>query len=179
MVLRRAASRVGSFRWVAADNLHLTIRFVGELPDAAVADFVRRFADLRFSPFNVAISNTGFFPSAERPRVFWAGLSAGGRELAALGAEVERHCRAAGLAAESRPFSAHLTLARIRPRRHQVLQCCRDLQREADEWLPLGMEWQVDQLVLYSSILAPDGPIYEVVARFPPVSMGGAEKLRR
>ncbi|MBN2232462.1 MAG: RNA 2',3'-cyclic phosphodiesterase [Deltaproteobacteria bacterium] len=179
MVLRRSAARVGSFRWVVTENLHLTIKFIGELPDEAVAGFVRRFAELCFPPFTAAIGGTGFFPSPDRPRVFWAGMAAGGRELAALAAEVENRCRAAGLAADSRSFSAHLTIARIRPRRHRMLQCCRDLQREADEWLPLDLTWQVDQLVLYSSILGPGGPVYEVVGRFPPESTVGPEELLR
>jgi len=100
-------------RWVRADAMHLTLKFLGEQPldlperlDRAAADAVAACA-----PVEVRLGGGGFFPGPHRPRVAWVGGDAPG--LGALAAAVDRAAAACGVPAEERPFSLHLTLARL------------------------------------------------------------------
>lgn len=101
-------------RWVRLDGLHLTLRFLGPTPDERIeptADAVRRSAN-GVSPVRVRLAGTGAFPPHGRPRTLWIGLLEGQDALAALAARVDAELVAAGWPAETRPFRAHLTLAR-------------------------------------------------------------------
>jgi 2'-5' RNA ligase len=94
--------------------MHLTLRFLGPTPDdriEAALVAVRSAAALAW-PFDVTIGGAGTFPNETRPRALWLGLRAGGAELADLAATVDRALVAGGWPAETRPFRAHLTLAR-------------------------------------------------------------------
>ena len=108
-----------SVRWVPAESLHLTLAFLGELDDArlAEAEQATEVAAREASPFALHLTRPGSFGPARSPRVLWAGVSGAGADLAALGNAQAR--LAAGLELrdfppEERPFSPHLTLARIK-----------------------------------------------------------------
>ncbi|MBI2202710.1 MAG: RNA 2',3'-cyclic phosphodiesterase [Candidatus Rokubacteria bacterium] len=105
--------------WIAADNLHVTLKFLGgveppkvELVQSAVARAVRGTA-----PFDLVVTGLGAFPSATRPRVIWAGITAGRGELTGLAASIEHELAPIGFAPEDRPFSPHVTLGRVRETR--------------------------------------------------------------
>jgi RNA 2',3'-cyclic 3'-phosphodiesterase len=102
--------------WVARDNLHLTLKFLGgvepdrldTLAEALVA------AVARHPGFDLVVRGLGAFPSRTRPRVLWAGVDAGGAALATLAAGIDDAIEPLGFAREARPFSAHVTLGRVR-----------------------------------------------------------------
>jgi RNA 2',3'-cyclic 3'-phosphodiesterase len=104
--------------WVAPQALHLTLRFLGEQPDARAAQLVAAIeAPFPVPPFIVTWHGLGAFPSPRHPRAIWLGVAAGARQLGELEREVAR--RAAGLApdeelSDTRPFHPHLTLARVK-----------------------------------------------------------------
>lgn len=101
-------------RWVRLDGLHLTLRFLGPtLEDRiqAIRDAVRA-AGATTHPFDVVIGGAGRFPPSGRPRALWLGVPDGAESLAGLAGEVDRALAGAGWPAETRPFRAHLTLAR-------------------------------------------------------------------
>lgn len=101
-------------RWVRLDGLHLTLRFIGPTPDDRVeaARVAVRDAAVGSHPIELSIGGAGAFPSASRPRALWLGISDPADELRGLAGRVDRALVAAGWPPETRPFQAHLTLAR-------------------------------------------------------------------
>ena len=102
-------------RWVDAAKLHVTVRFLGEQPDALVARLVERVAAAvrGRTPFSASVATPGAFPSLRRPRVLWMGMRAN-PALDALYEDVARACEAEGLAREPQRWHPHLTLGRVR-----------------------------------------------------------------
>lgn len=101
-------------RWVRLDGLHLTLRFLGPTLDDRIdaARSAVRVAAAASGPIDVAIGGAGTFPSPARPRALWLGVLEGSEALASLAGDVDASLVDAGWPAETRPFRAHLTLAR-------------------------------------------------------------------
>src|SRR5437762_3129412 len=99
-------------RWVRPENLHLTLKFIGEVPETEFAVIRNALAAARSDqPVALEFRGLGFFPNEKRPRVFWAGIEAS-PNLKTLAAEIDRAMEKLGIPCEQRPFSPHLTLAR-------------------------------------------------------------------
>jgi 2'-5' RNA ligase len=143
------------FRWTPPANLHLTIRFVGNVGRALVEAITESLAQRRLGAFDMELGDVGSFGRGPAARVVWVGLRAGAEPVAAIAAQVEEECVRAGLAAETRPYQAHLTLARARPRGGARLP---ELPA-----MPAVQPWRADRLVLYSSRLARTGAVYEAM----------------
>lgn len=146
----------GGIAWVAPDSLHLTLRFLGDTPRSLVPALSARLEEAvgSIDPFTLAASGTGVFPNDRDPRVIWAGLSGDMDALKALRQAVEGGMRAAGMAADERPFRAHLTLGRARQRlaREQTLALQAALAAvELAGSVPFG----VSEAVLFKSELRP------------------------
>ncbi len=153
--------RDADVKWVAAENFHITLKFLGEVSrerlDETWRSVVRALAEA--GPFTMRFRGVGAFPSAARPRVIWAGVGEGADGLAALAARVEEACSSHGFPAEERPFRAHLTLGRVRrPTPSPALKTT--IERLADRELG-GAE--ATRVQLMQSRLTPQGPIYQVL----------------
>jgi RNA 2',3'-cyclic 3'-phosphodiesterase len=98
-------------RWVRPESLHVTLKFIGEQPEAAVEQIQLELGSIRAQAAPIQFRGYGFFPTAKSPRVFWVGIQAGA-ELAALAAMVDDKMASLGIPKEDRAFSPHLTLAR-------------------------------------------------------------------
>ena len=105
---------VRDVRWVRLDGLHLTLRFIGLVDEARLAAIggAVESAASALDAFTVTIEGGGAFPSTTRPRTLWLGVTAGGDELAVAASTVEDALASTGLERSTRPFRAHLTLAR-------------------------------------------------------------------
>jgi len=102
-------------RWVRPQNLHVTLKFMGEVPETKLAATCSALAGGRSDqPVTLDFRGLGFFPNEKRPRVFWAGIDAS-PNLKTLAADLERAMEKLGIPREQRPFSPHLTLARFEP----------------------------------------------------------------
>ena len=100
--------------WSDVTNLHITTKFIGEWPADRIADVTLALGTVPMAgPIEISVKGIGWFPNQRRPRVFWAGVE-GGEPLRALARDTEQSLAALGVPAEGRPYSAHLTLARIR-----------------------------------------------------------------
>ncbi|MBT1073898.1 RNA 2',3'-cyclic phosphodiesterase [Geobacter grbiciae] len=152
---------VPGVRWLPPDQLHLTLRFIGEEDDAVAAAIRRGLAEITSPPFPLSLQGVGCFPSPRRPRVLWVGLS-GGAPLQQLQQKVEAAVVAAGILAEERPFSPHITLARLRE--HREGDVAPFLARNASFHCE---PFTVDAFHLYSSILAAKGAIHRHEASYP------------
>jgi 2'-5' RNA ligase len=102
-------------RWVRPENLHVTLKFIGEAREAKLAAIRSALAGARSDqPVTLDFRGLGFFPNDKHPRVFWAGIEAS-PNLKTLAADIDRAAEKLGIAREQRPFSPHLTLARFEP----------------------------------------------------------------
>lgn len=150
-------------KWSPVENLHITTKFIGEWPDERVDELVSALSALPPRPkLHIAVRNLGWFPNPSHPRVFWAGVNAG-PGLEELARETERSLGRLGVPVEGRPFSPHLTLARIKdPVPLTVLRNAVDALVNPDfgQFLAAGF-------FLYQSILKPGGSEYRVIAEFP------------
>jgi 2'-5' RNA ligase len=120
----RASGTLPDVVWVAPANFHLTMKFLGAVEPQRVADVDRALGDAvtGLSAFDLALRGLGAFPTVAKPRIIWAGVADGAAELSAIAARVERALSPLGFPAEARPFSAHVTLGRVRtPRRNPRL----------------------------------------------------------
>ena len=103
-----------NLKWVPAYNLHITTRFIGEWPEEKLDELNDALAKVAPRPdIKIDLRGLGWFPNARRPRVFWVGVE-GGAELAQLAHDIDTALEPLGLPRETRPFSPHLTLARIK-----------------------------------------------------------------
>jgi 2'-5' RNA ligase len=160
--LRRADADV---RWVEAENLHLTLKFLGDLEEPEV----ERLRELlgqearRWPELSLRYEGVGVFPSSGLPRVVWAGARGDLEKLAGLAQAIERAALQVGVPREGRPFVAHLTLGRVKSgRRLEALRSALENQREAS----FG-DQTLRGFVLLQSTLTPQGSIYEPLAEFP------------
>lgn len=156
------APRVG---WVAPPNLHLTVKFLGELTPEELRGVKEALVEAvaGTAPFSLVLSGMGAFPGLARPRVLWIGVVEGGPAAQALQARVEEALGRRGFPKEGRPYSPHLTIARVRePRGLGALQ--QAMARDAQ--MAFG-RFEVGALSLMGSDLSPAGARYSEVAAFP------------
>jgi len=163
--LRRADAHV---KWVEEENLHLSLKFLGDLGEDAVAALTGSLSieAVQWPPMDLSYEGVGTFPDRGLPRVVWAGCAGDLPKLAALAGAIERCAEQVGVPRERHPFAAHLTLGRVKSDRNmkQLLSAI-DHQRQ----VPLGRD-TVKEFVLYRSILSDQAPVYEPLATFPLMS---------
>jgi len=148
-------------RWVKPSGIHLTLKFLGETPDHTVERVQNTLSEIvpRFSPFTMRIGTFGCFPNARRPRVLWIGIQEPTGVLEKLHQEIEMELRKIGFKAENRPFSAHLTLGRIKKNVSSSNLKALASQIGAVRIGELGTE-AVQEICLIRSILRPTGAEY-------------------
>ena len=146
-------------RWQDDQQLHLTLRFIGEVERPVAEDVTTALSGIRFDRFAIAVSGVGKFEK-RRHGALWAGLQPK-EQLKALNAKLERACQSAGLQPEGRAYHPHITLARWKgraPRLDSFMEKHGGLKSEP---------WDVREFILYESRLGRDGAHYEPVERFP------------
>ncbi len=157
------AERAGSVNWVKPENMHLTLKFLGEVADARVAEIAARVKEVYDIPaFDASFAGVGLFPPSGPARVIWIGMTAGAEALTALQEEVERRIGPLGFPAEKRGFQAHLTLGRFRVPAPRTI-------RAAIEEAGAGAvgTCRIDHVTLYQSRLSPRGAMYTALERGP------------
>jgi 2'-5' RNA ligase len=161
------AAPPGTVRWTSTNNMHLTVKFLGEIPDEQVED-VRtkvRQSTVQTPPLLIQVSGSGMFPSDRRPRILWVGTNEP-EELIRLAGECDNACASAGIPKEERPFKAHLTIGRVKPDLPDS-QLCSLGERFLSLPKPDMGKFTVDYLVLFRSELRTSGPIYTPIEVFP------------
>jgi len=158
---------VHSVKWVDPGSMHLTLKFLGDVE-------VQRMATLK-DELGVAVSSsrrfhlvtgqTGFFPDLRRPRVFWLGLEGDIDALLALHKAIDEALSKLGYARENRPFTAHLTLARLREESSIIDRTEFARTAQAGVFKP-SCDMEVNSVALMRSQLTPRGAIYTRLAEF-------------
>jgi 2'-5' RNA ligase len=161
--LARAGADV---KWVEPRNLHLTLKFLGDTKTRQIEPIcgALREAVRGAAAFDTTLAGTGTFPpGGRRIRVVWVGLAEGKERLAELAGRVECACATQGFAKEQRPFSAHLTIGRVRPGARRL----EDLAARVSEAGFNPLKVSVDRVNLVRSELSPKGPTYTVLESLP------------
>jgi 2'-5' RNA ligase len=147
--------------WARSEGMHLTLKFLGEVPEEKVAKIVAglEHACEGIAPFMIRMRGTGCFPNAKRPRVYWAGLE-GDKSVLQLQAQVEDEMEHLGFPREDRDFTPHLTIARIKEPmgKERMTKALLDYRLETDSI-------EVREVLLMQSILKSTGAEYRPQAR--------------
>jgi 2'-5' RNA ligase len=158
--------------WVAPDNLHLTLKFLGSVDEARVPALVEALAAAAAgqAPYDLVLRGLGAFPSATRPRVLWAGAADGAERTADLAARVDAVLAELGVPREARAYTAHVTLGRVRvPRAQPALARALAAERGRE----LG-RLRVERLTLMRSDPGRSGARYTALADVP---LGGGRTV--
>jgi RNA 2',3'-cyclic 3'-phosphodiesterase len=153
-VQKELGAEVDSARWVSAESLHLTLKFIGEIPEKRTEDIDQSLTALTWKAFPVAVRGLGFFPGARSPKVLWAGLEV--TAMAGLAEEIDARLERVGFERENRAFRAHVTLARAKGSRLGSGLVSAASQFEDRDF----GSFTVEQYFLYQSTLKPSGPVY-------------------
>lgn len=148
-------------RWITEENLHLTLRFVGEVEEPMVEEIGAALQTIHAESFPLTLDGVGHFKTGRRIRSLWAGVAANA-PLAALQTSVDGALRRAGLPPDGRRFAPHITLARLKG----------GTPERVGPWLENhSLFWAepfiVDRFVLFESHLSHTGSIYSPISTFP------------
>ncbi len=154
-------------KWVSRENIHLTVKFLGSVESDRIAEIRRVLRDcLRDEEaFHFTLSGVGAFPSLSRPKVVWVGVGEGKEELRRIARKIEDALDEIGFPKESRGFSAHVTLARIKR-----AEKTEELKKKIEEKEYGPRQVRMSKVAIMKSDLTPQGPIY---TRLDEVKLGG------
>lgn len=151
-------------KWVAPLNIHLTLKFLGEVEDKKLDKISKVIEDTccSKSTFQMRISCIGAFPKIDFPRVIWLGVDLGDSETKKIAKELEDNLSAIGIPKEDKPFSSHITIGRTKSNlnRERLVQGLKNIENK------MGLEnlqFSVTKITLFKSALTPKGPIYEAL----------------
>ncbi|HSD82857.1 MAG TPA: RNA 2',3'-cyclic phosphodiesterase [Anaerolineae bacterium] len=157
-----------AIRWVKADSIHLTLKFLGQVPSDQLSLIMLslRTAVAAHAPFTLEVKGAGCFPNIHRPRVVWVGVQENGHGLHALQRAVENAIAPLGYPTEIRDFTPHLTLGRLA---RDVRQSDQKKIGEVVQAAGVGSlgKWEVKQVALIKSDLKPSGAEYTILAEAP------------
>ena len=161
MLLQELREDLTGVRWIPESNLHLTLRFIGEADEGRQRDIVDAAASVRADSVSVRLVGAGTFPSLRRPSVLWACVE-NARGVQHLQSRLSDSLGELGLRREDRPFSPHVTLARVR----------HGLRSEIRAWIAAHEAFSTDtfsavSFELYSSELRPEGAAYRKLQSYP------------
>ncbi len=148
-------------RWVHLENLHLTVRFLGETPPDLTPDAALAVRDALegFPAFDVVLAGAGSFPEARKPRALWLGIEQGAEELGALADALDPALEPLGWPRDDRPYRPHLTVARLDRSSISASEAVADeLRTAAADW---RTSFRADRVVFYRSHLGGGAPRYE------------------
>lgn len=150
-------------KWVKPANIHLTLKFLGEIDDRKLKEIAQALQDFvkDINVFYIRLFSVGAFPKINSPRVIWVGIDKGDQETKEIVMGLEEKLYQAGIPKEDRPFSSHITLGRVRSGLN------RDKLAKILEILSSGFkvraEFLAGKVTLFKSTLTPQGPIYEAI----------------
>ncbi len=149
-------------KWVEPQNIHLTIKFLGGVPEEKTEEIQKLLSDLFVSrkPFCVTLDRLGCFPSAGSARIIWAGLEDKNKTLKAMAGVLDEALDKAGFEKETKEFQSHATLARLRSPRNKIA-LIEKINHLNQDFRP--QTFTIDNITLFESRLSPKGPSYSVI----------------
>jgi len=153
-----------NLKLVKPENIHITVRFLGNITPPMVDKIFEEMKKVQFIPFDVKIQGVGVFPHLRYPRVVWVGITEGADQMRSIFSQLEPRLRKLGFAPDSKGFSPHLTIARVRSGRNkaELVECVSE--NANSEFGVIKAEC----LRLKRSNLTPKGPVYSTLKEFCP-----------
>ncbi|MBN2209327.1 MAG: RNA 2',3'-cyclic phosphodiesterase [Candidatus Coatesbacteria bacterium] len=165
----------GKFSWSGTNNLHITLKFLGDCSRGRLEAISRRLAGIaaHHAPFDLSFEEVGVFPGHSSPRIVWLGVKDGRDVLVKLASDVADSMEEIGFKKEPRPFRPHITLARVK------YLSSRDELRAAIERMPNANieRMRASHIFLMRSQLNPKGAIYTVIERLCFSGQGNASEV--
>lgn len=159
--LESMAYGIPGAKWIDPQQIHLTVRFIGEVDGATFLDIKAALEQVSLKPFSLALKGVGHFPPRGKPRVLWVGIEQS-QPLQSLKGRIDRILATVGLQPEGRKFSAHITLARLKNSPiHKVADFL------ANNGLFSQKPFETKDFRLYSSTLTSKGAIHTVEKVYP------------
>jgi len=159
--LRVAAAEIN---WVRQQQMHLTLKFLGDVPDSETPDICRVVADVaaEFEPFEITLRGAGAFPNIKEPKTLWIGIEDGADELKRLQAAIESALKTKlGYAKEQRGFHPHLTIGRVK---RELPGARGELARLLEEHAHFDADLAIiDEVVTFASFLSRKGPEHDAL----------------
>lgn len=155
------AERMSGLTWTRPEQLHMTLRFLGDVTQAQIEPMIDRLRAVHVEPFILPVEGVGTFPPNRPPRVLWVGAGSGHPRLFQLRQKIDDAVLGSGVDMDVRTFHPHITIARCGP----------ELNSAFPQWLHRHAEFaaapfRVDAFDLYSSELRPSGAIHTLKRRF-------------
>jgi RNA 2',3'-cyclic 3'-phosphodiesterase len=152
--------------WVEPHNLHLTLKFLGEVHEREIGELCQAVVKgaRSMEPFELEIHGAGAFPNAARPRTVWLGAGDGTESMVCLHDSIEAQLAALGYREEHRRFQTHLTIGRVRGTGIGITELGSLLQQHADTAVGRMI---VQKVTIFHSMLTPEGPVYEAIGTAP------------
>ena len=147
-------------KWVEQENVHLTLKFIGETPANKVEDIVNALAEARLGimPFDLVLKGMGIFGSSYNPRVIWFGIKED-RQMNNLAENIFTELELSGFERDRQNFVPHLTIGRIKEIKDK-----KRFQEKLDKIKPGQIQTdRVEEFHLFESILQPTGPVYKII----------------
>lgn len=161
-VLAQTAESLPNVTWTRPEQLHMTLRFLGDVPEEKIPPLIARLGTVHVAPFILPVEGLGTFPPNRPARVLWIGVGSGHPRLFQLRQRIDDSLLAAGLQLDLRTFHPHVTLARA----------TENAARPIANWLHTHREFvappfRVESFDLYSSELRPNGAVHTLEHHFP------------
>ncbi len=144
-------------RWVNQENIHLTLKFLGDVQEARIEGLARAVAEVTrgTAPFEVSLSVVGVFPSMRSPRIVWVGVGEGEEPIERLQKGIEENLARIGFPKEGRKYTPHITIGRVKSKRG-VEELVAKLRQTSFSSEP----FKVEGVTVFGSKLTPEGPVY-------------------
>jgi len=155
-VQRQLKETGANLKLVSPQNIHITMRFLGNIQPQMVDRIHMEIEQISFNSFSVEICKVGAFPTIRNPRVIWVGIQTNVDKLVNISQQLESHLRKLGFSPDSKAFRPHITLARMRTGRNRA-ELVGSLNELANHMFGV---LEINCLKLKKSVLTPNGPIY-------------------
>jgi 2'-5' RNA ligase len=163
--LQLSLAKTGAdLKLVEPKNIHITLRFLGNITPNMIDRIFEEMKKVQFTPFNANLHGVGVFPNLHYPRVLWVGITDGAEQLRGIFEQLEPRLRSLGFAPDSKGFSPHLTIARVRSGSNKA-EIARSVSENAEYTFGIV---KADCLRLKKSELTPKGPIYSTLREVCP-----------
>lgn len=149
-------------KWVAQENIHLTLKFLGEINEQKINEVIRIIESIAKDTkiFPMGLSSIGAFPKIDFPRVIWIGIAQGENVVKEIAEGLENNLAEIGIPREERPFSSHITIGRTKSSQNRF-KLVQELKKLADNSGKENLEFTADKITLFKSTLSSAGPLYE------------------
>ena len=155
--LKNSGTAFGNF--VKKENMHLTLKFLGNLSEEKIKEIKKKLCEVNFKTFNTDVGNIGFFPSEKYVRVIWVDLIS--EKIKGLKKTIDDKLHEIGINHDGREFSSHITVARIKKMKNKE-----DFFKKIKELKIKKMNFEINDFFLIKSELRKDGPVYKIIKKF-------------